>query len=70
MRYITEQDANRNRVNRDKCGSIHKSGSVKGMQLRFGWKPKGQIRIGSYVYNVGPSEVERLRALGVVRGEA
>lgn len=69
MRYITEQTAKDYRVNLD-VGSIHSTGSVTGMQKRFGWKKGAQVRVGSYVYNVGVAEVERLRGAGVLRGEA
>lgn len=69
MRYITEEAAKRNRVNLDNCGSIHSTGSVTGMQKRYGWKKGGQVRVGSYIYNIGCSEVERLRNLGLVKGE-
>lgn len=68
MRYITEDDARRYRVNTG-VGNIDKSGSVKGMQQLYGWPKGGQVRIGGYIYNVGVSEVERLRRAGVLKGE-
>lgn len=68
MRYITEQDAKANRVNLDAVRSIHRTGSVRGMQDRYGWPKGGQVRVGSYIYNVGTAEVERLRNLGVLQG--
>lgn len=69
MRYISETDAKRERVNLDSCGSIHCTGSVRGMQSRYNWPVGGQVRVGSYVYNVGVAEVQRLRDLRVLKGE-
>jgi hypothetical protein len=60
MRYLTEADAVKHRVNLD-CANIHKSGSVVGMRERYGWPKGGQIRVGSYIYNIGVREVERLQ---------
>lgn len=69
MRYITEESATRNRVNLEAVGSIHRTGSVRGMQERYGWAKGGQVRVGSYIYNIGVSEVDRLRNLGALRGD-
>lgn len=69
MRYATEDACRRARVNLDACGSIHRSGSVAGMQARYGWPKGGQLRVGSYVYNVGAGALDRLRAAGDLRGE-
>lgn len=69
MRHTTEAEAARARVSLD-VGNIHRSGSVRGMQERFGWPKGGQVRIGSYVYNVGPAGVAKLRAAGVLRGDS
>ena len=52
----------------DRVGSIDRTGSVRGMQNRFGWKRGGQVRVGGYVYNVGPEGVARLERQGVLRG--
>jgi len=68
MRYVKE--SNRNKVrNIDSAGSIHRTGSVTGMQRKYGWPKGGQIRLGSYIYNVGVREVERLRDGGLLLGE-
>jgi hypothetical protein len=53
----------------DSCGSIDKTGSVRGMQNRFGWKRGAQVRVGGYIYNVGVPVVERLRQQRILRGE-
>lgn len=68
MRYITEEEANKNRVNLA-VGSIHKTGSVTGMQKKYGWPKGGQVRVGAYIYNVSVAEVERLRNLFILKGE-
>jgi hypothetical protein len=67
MRYITVRAARDNRVNLD-VGNIHYTGSVRGMQKLYGWPKGGQVRVGSWIYNLGPAEVQRLERLGVVRG--
>lgn len=71
MRYVREEDAKavRNHLNLSGVGNIHVSGSVRGMQLRYGWPKGGQVRVGQWIYNVGPSEVSRLRNIGILRGE-
>lgn len=47
-------------------GSIDRTGSVRGMQSRFGWPRGGQVRVGSYIYNVGPEYVQKLRDKGLL----
>lgn len=70
MRYVTKADAAKHLTARmQQVGNIHVSGSVLGMQQQFGWAKGGQVRVGSYIYNVGVAEVERLRNLHVLRGE-
>jgi hypothetical protein len=69
MRYIPkdyEAEARR-LVDFETCGNIDASGSVKGMQTLYGWPKRGQVRLGGYIYNVGPSSVQRLEAAGLVR---
>lgn len=68
MRYAKEADARAHGVNME-AANISATGSVRGMQARYGWKPGGQIRIGGYIYNLGVAEIQRLRAAGIVRGE-
>lgn len=68
MRYITESTARAQRVNMN-VANISRTGSVLGMQKLYGWPVGGQIRIGGFIYNVGVSEVQRLRAAGVLKGE-
>lgn len=67
MRYITKADAERHRVNLD-VSNISVTGSVTGMQKQFGWPKGGQVRVGSYIYNLGVDEVQRLARLGIVKG--
>lgn len=67
MRYTTKEGAERARVSLE-VPSIHASGSVRGMQERYGWPRGGQVRVGGYVYNVGPANVEKLRRAGVLKG--
>ncbi len=70
MRYISESDLPKAKAagfDPDAVGSIHRSGSVAGMQKKYGWPRGGQIRIGSYIYNAGPDMVRRLSELGIVR---
>lgn len=74
MRYVKAGDFDRaNRIvggALDTCGNIDVTGSVRGMQNRFGWKPCGQVRCGGYVYNIGPKNVAKLRHGPVMlRGE-
>lgn len=73
MRYVKTVDMKRaNQVTRGaftKCGNIAASGSVRGMQDRFGWPRGGQVRCGLYVYNIGTRAVEELRVASILRGE-
>jgi hypothetical protein len=69
MRYVREQDARAIKDVLDRVGSISVTGSVLGMRRLYGWKKGGQVRVGAYIYNVGPAEVTRFRALGILRGE-
>lgn len=66
--YITIADAKKHNINLEHVGSIDKSGSVIGMRKLYGWSKGGQVRIGSYIYNIGTLEVERARRLGILRG--
>lgn len=68
MRYTTAEEAARARVSLD-VGNIHVTGSVKGMQSIYNWPKGGQVRVGAYIYNVGPANIDKLRAAGVLRGE-
>ena len=68
MRYMTEAEALRNKVNLD-VANISRTGSVKGMQQKFSWPEGGQLRVGAYIYNIGVGEVNRLRRAGVLKGE-
>lgn len=72
MRYVLREfEASARRlVDFDKCGNIHKSGSVLGMQRHYGWKPNGQVRLGSWIYNIGPEAVEKLNKAGILRGHS
>lgn len=69
MRYVKSDDVARasRLVDFDAYGSISRTGSVRGMQKLYGWKPKGQVRIGSYIYNVGPENVHKLNAANLLR---
>ena len=49
--------------------NIHVTGSVKGMQKIYRWPRGGQVRVGSYIYNIGTENVQKLRDAGVLRGE-
>jgi hypothetical protein len=71
MRYVTKENEAKARrlVNFDACGNIDVSGSVTGMQRRYGWQRGGQVRLGGYVYNVGSAGVARLRDAGLLRGD-
>lgn len=66
--YITVENAKKYDINLEHVGSIDRNGSVRGMQRLYGWKKGGQVRIGSYIYNIGTLEVERARRLGILRG--
>lgn len=69
MKYIRVADADRARriePRLESCGNISSTGSVLGMQRRFNWPKGGQVRIGAYIYNVGPEGLAKLAAL--VRG--
>lgn len=69
MRSTTEAACRRYRINLDACGSIHKSGSVAGMQRLYGWPKGGQVRVGQWIYNIGPDAVAKLRGYGELKGE-
>lgn len=68
MRYVRKSDekAARRLVNFDSVGNISVTGSVLGMQRRFGWQRGGQVRLGRYIYNIGIANVNKLGRL--VRG--
>jgi len=68
--HITKAEAEAHNVNLD-VPSISASGSVTGMRQKYGtvWKQGGQLRVGSFVYNVGPDEIARLWRLGVLKGK-
>jgi hypothetical protein len=51
----------------DEVSSIDRTGSVRGMRNRFGWSKGGQVRIGGYIYNIGPNRVKKLRDMGILR---
>lgn len=67
MRYVTAENARKARLSLN-VGNISVTGSLTGMQQKFGWPKGGQVRVGSYIYNVGVSEVQRLSRLGYLRG--
>ena len=66
-RYMTADDALASGFDFTTVGNISKTGSVLGMQQRFGWAKRGQVRVGSYVYNVGPHMVRQFEVRGLVR---
>lgn len=69
MRYTTKEGARRARVNLEAVGNISVTGSVRGMQERYGWPKGGQVRVGAWVYNVGVAGVEKLRKARELKGE-
>jgi hypothetical protein len=66
MRYMKQEDADR--VGACNFPNIHATGSVRGMQMRYGWPRGGQVRVGSWIYNVGPANVKGWKSQGLVRG--
>jgi hypothetical protein len=57
MRYIRVKDAERNLpAGWNEQPNISKTGSVRGMQNRFGWKRGHAFRIGSYIYHFSGGE--------------
>lgn len=69
MRYVLREfEAQARRLVNFDCGNISASGSVKGMQQLYGWPKGGQVRMGSYIYNVGPEAVKRLTHAKLLRG--
>ena len=69
MRYVRKADVpGWLEARMDVVGSIDKTGSVRGMQRRFNWPKGGQIRVGGYIYNVGPEIVARLRDQNLLKG--
>ena len=68
MRTLKKEHRDRYASELARCGNIAASGSVLGMQRQYGWPKKGQVRVGSYVYNVGPEVVERMINRGHVSG--
>lgn len=70
MKYVPKDVENKARrlVNFDSCGNIDKSGSVVGMRNLYGWPKGGQVRLGGYIYNVGPGAVERLDNANLLKG--
>ena len=70
MRYLDEQDAKDNGIDLDAVGSISRTGSVLGMQKKYGWPKHSQVQVGQYIYNIGVSEVNRLEGLGLLTSKA
>lgn len=68
MKYVRQEDANKVR-GLNSCGNISVTGSVVGMRKLYGWPKGGQVRVGSYIYNVGVTEVERLDREGLLHGK-
>lgn len=70
MRYVRQEDYSRaNRIAKfDAVGNISVTGSVRGMQELYGWPKGGQVRLGSYIYNVGPAAVEALNNANLLHG--
>lgn len=68
MRYVRIEDVPKDMNLTDKP-NISVTGSVTGMQQIYGWPKGGQVRIGSYVYNVGTDVVQELRNRGILKGE-
>jgi hypothetical protein len=71
MRYVptSKADQARRLVNFNGCGNIDVTGSVLGMQKLYGWTKGGQVRLGGYIYNIGPHAVQLLRSRSLLRGE-
>lgn len=69
MKYVPMEVADKARraVNFN-VASIDKSGSVVGMRNLYGWPKGGQVRLGGYIYNIGPVAVEKLDNLNLTRG--
>ena len=68
MRYTTKEALRRLRIDVEAVGNISRTGSVRGMQTLYGWPKGGQVRIGAWIYNIGPAAVQRLRDAGELRG--
>lgn len=68
MIYVREEDRGKVR-GLGAAASISVTGSLTGMRKLFGWPKGGQVRIGSWIYNVGTAEVSRLREEGLLKGE-
>ena len=70
MKYVPLEFESKARrmVNFEAGGNIDKSGSVVGMRNLYGWPKGGQVRMGGYIYNIGPSAVERLDNANLTRG--
>lgn len=46
--------------------NISRTGSVIGMRQIYGWPKGGQVRVGSYIYNIGPANVQILKSANLV----
>ena len=70
MRYVpAENIAQASRlVNFDAVGNIDRTGSVRGMQKLYGWPRNGQVRLGGYIYNIGPEKVALLTSRNLIKG--
>ena len=69
MRYVPmELESQARRAVNFNVGNIDKSGSVRGMQQLYFWPKGGQVRLGGYIYNVGPAAVEVLNNKNLIRG--
>jgi len=71
MKYVRKEDLDRARKvapGLEECPNIDKGGSVRGMVQLYGWKPNEQVRIGGYIYNIGPWRMAALVNANLVRG--
>jgi len=71
MRYVPlkSESLARRLVNLDACGNISVTGSVRGMQTIYNWPKNGQVRMGAWIYNIGPDAVDKLRAARILNGD-
>lgn len=69
MIYVPKEKETQARrlVNFDAVGNISRTGSVIGMRKLYGWPIGGQVRLGSWIYNVGSVALAQLKAANLTR---
>jgi len=72
MKYVLREfeAAARSLVDFGSCARIGKDTLKRDPVLPASWVRGGQVRLGSFIYNIGPDAVEKLNKAGILRGHS